>query len=593
MPDARGSSMPASWEYLMPKRKERMALFTRESDLNLATGTTIESAAKAAREHGERQGYIYDPDLDWREAISSVEVPYNERKKLLEMLDAAKKKKFDVLVVSEIRAISRRQVEVLVIYDLLQKYGVRLETIKEKFGEDAMSKAILSLRAMFVEIEVEQSKMRMARGRMDRILIGQAPNAHAKAAYGYCFVNTKAEVKGAYVLNHTIVWVDETGKEWSEYAVAMLIFKLVKEGDSLHKVCRVLNDLKIPTSYQFKAKDPAKTYWQRGSVYSIVTNPIYCGEVWANKYRKIKSENGKHTIRLRPREEWIRLPNSPAIITKDEFEAIQLQLTANKEESIRNNKQKRENLGLLRSGYIFCGICGRRMQSVPPSPAARRNGNTPYYGCANFIKDTTGRQRHRTQIGIPMVDREVRLLIVEILKDPLWCRERVKELRKKQEKPEPVVTREDIQTTIDGVKQSLKRLYRLAEHAEDDDTLDDLAVQMNALEKKKRAAEMLLFDLSDNDEHEEELEKEIVRFEIWAKQVRPNLSDPNYQASYQELRLAIRVLGIRAIVYPTIGEWPWRCKIDTMIPEIMRKLDGDATESVFLEKGSSVKDRSR
>ena len=92
---------------------------------------------------------------------------------------------------------------------LLQKYGIRLETVKEKFGEDAMSKAILSLRAMFVEIEVEQSKMRMSRGRADRLAIGGAPNPHPKAAYGYVFINTLKEVKGAYEFNHAIIFVDE------------------------------------------------------------------------------------------------------------------------------------------------------------------------------------------------------------------------------------------------------------------------------------------------------------------------------------------------------------------------------------------------
>src|SRR5690242_957971 len=115
------------------------------------------------------------------------------------MLAAAKRREFDVLVVPEVRAIFRGQVAVLVIYDRLQKYGVRLETVKEKFGEDAMSKAILSLRAMFVEIEVEQSKMRMMRGRAPRIAIRGAPNPHPFAAYGYSFINTEKEIKGAYV----------------------------------------------------------------------------------------------------------------------------------------------------------------------------------------------------------------------------------------------------------------------------------------------------------------------------------------------------------------------------------------------------------
>jgi len=189
-----------SWEYLMPKRRERAGRYIRESDERLIPGTTtMESGTKLVNEYCSRQGYICEPEHEWREAISAVEVPYMERKKLLAMLAAAKRREFDVLVIPEIRALARRQIEVLIIYDMLQKYGVRLETVKEKFGEDAMSKAILSLRAMFVEIEVEQSKARIMRGRADRVLIGKAPNNHPKAAFGYILVDTPQEIKGKYV----------------------------------------------------------------------------------------------------------------------------------------------------------------------------------------------------------------------------------------------------------------------------------------------------------------------------------------------------------------------------------------------------------
>lgn len=108
--------LSASWEYYMPKRKERMAGYIRESDPSLANSTTIESAAKAVRQYGEKEGYLYDPGHEYKEAISAYTVPYTEREKLLKMLDAAKRKEFDVLVVTEVRAISRRQVEVLVVY---------------------------------------------------------------------------------------------------------------------------------------------------------------------------------------------------------------------------------------------------------------------------------------------------------------------------------------------------------------------------------------------------------------------------------------------------------------------------------------------
>src|SRR5207302_1736733 len=87
--------------------------------------SVMESAAQAIREYGEKEGYLYDTARhEYREAISAYQVPYMERFVLLAVLEAAKRHEFDVLVVTEVRAISRRTVEVFVIYDLLQKYGV-------------------------------------------------------------------------------------------------------------------------------------------------------------------------------------------------------------------------------------------------------------------------------------------------------------------------------------------------------------------------------------------------------------------------------------------------------------------------------------
>ena len=377
------STARVSWEYLMPQRKERAGRYIRESDPRLVAGTTtMESQTSAVNSYCERERYICEPQHEWREAISAVEIPYMERKGLLAMLAAAKRREFDVLIVSEIRALSRQQVEVLVIYDMLQKYGVRLETVKEKFGEDAMSKAILSLRAMFVEIEVEQSKMRMLRGRADRIAIGGAPNSHPYAAYGYFFINTEKEIKGAYIFNHTVVYVDEAGNEWSPYKVVCFIFKLFQSGESIKKICRILNDLHIPTPLKPAKREMA--YWQSGTIFGILKNPIYCGEVWANKYTKRKGASGKPISVRRPPEDWVRLPDAPQIVSKDEFEAIQAQLRINKEEALRNNKHSREEVGLLRAGYAICGMCGRKLRVAPPP---RQHSGIGLYACQSSIED--------------------------------------------------------------------------------------------------------------------------------------------------------------------------------------------------------------
>jgi DNA invertase Pin-like site-specific DNA recombinase len=77
--------------------------------------------------------------------VSAYTVDYTDRVQLMRMLDAAKQRKFTVLVVSEIRALGRKQAEIFVIYNQLQKYGVRLETVQEKFEDSAMGRLMLSL----------------------------------------------------------------------------------------------------------------------------------------------------------------------------------------------------------------------------------------------------------------------------------------------------------------------------------------------------------------------------------------------------------------------------------------------------------------
>lgn len=198
------------------------------------------------------------------------------------------------------------------------------------------------------------------------------------------------------------------------------------------------------------------------------------------------------------------------------------------------------------------------------------NGTSPLYTCQNSEKIKQSESYHRTNIHITQLDREVVKKIVEILTHPLWLRERIAELK---EKDEPVVSDEDIAATIENIRRSMQNIYTLAEKATDDETIAHLTQRMNALELQKRQAEALLFTIEDENEKQEKLEEEIVKFELWVEQVRPLLTNNEYVPSREELRLALRILGIQVTVFPLAGEYPYRYRIDATIPEIMKKLD--------------------
>ncbi len=550
----------------MPKRKERMACYIRESDPYLTDQTTtMESQSKLVREYGAREGYIYDPELEFKEAISAYQIPYLERSKLIAMLAAAKRHLFDVLVVSEIRAISRQQVEVLVIYQEIQRYGIRLETVTEKFGTDAMSKAILGLRAMFAEIEVEQAKMRTGRGKKDRILIGNAPNGCPKPAYGYKFIDTAKEVKGAYEYNHTIIYVDAEGNEWSEYTVALLIFDLAKQAMSLDSIAVYLNELGIPTPK--KPRKGIQAQWRPSTIHVILSNRIYIGEVWCNKYKSIRNEKTrKRSFIKRPIDEQILLEGcvAPALIDKDTFETIQQQLAWNKEDAMRNNKHPHE-LGILRSGFARCSICGCSM--YVDHPKSTKKLTTPVYVCR---QKTTRTQFHNTVISVDKLDREVTAKIIDWVKHPEWVRAKITELR---EDNKPVVDPESIHETLNEIKFKFQNLFTLAEACTDDHTMEDLKLKLQNLEKQRRQAEALLVYIEEDEEERAEIEAEIAKFEKWAESVREDLTNPEYTPTYQELRNAVRIIGTVARVYPVKGEYPYRTEIDITIPKIMEKVN--------------------
>jgi hypothetical protein len=475
-----------------------------------------------------------------------------QREQLQSLLNAAKRKEFDVVSVTQVRAIGRRQVEIFIIYDILQRSGIRLETIHEKFEDDAMGRIVLSLHAGFAEIEREQIYMRMERGKRDRIEIGNAPpNGHAP--YGFILVDGDRETRAIYQFNTQITHIDSQGKEWSPYAVRKHLLELLITGKSLHSVARELNSLGLPPP-----KKPVKgsPCWTPSTVKRIAENEINIGEVWVNKVKRV----GKNIIRL-SKEHWKLLPIcAPAILTKEDYEAIMARIAANKIESRRNNKH--EELDLLRS-HIYCGICGARTHIY------YRSKDDASYKCLRKYSTQDPHYNHRTQIRQPKMDKLGLEAIKDALQHPEVVRQAIEEWKKTKKPP----NNDDIKRTIEGIQRSMSNLYKLAENATDDETIAHLTERMQTLEKQKREAQGLLYDLEDEQEEMQKLENKLASFEQWVEKVRPLILSDEYKPTYEELRQVIRILGIRATIYPERGDYPYRYKIEATVPDVLRILE--------------------
>src|SRR5262249_16877032 len=132
---------------------------------------------------------------------------------------------------------------------------------------------------------------------------------------------------------------------------------------------------------------------------------------------------------------------------------------------------------------------------------------------------------------------------VPFILDPAKVKAKVEELRKDaQLEYDP----QDVKDSIEKIRVKMQNLYTLAENAPDDEELARITQRIQELGKEKRDAEALLYEVQDDEEELEKLEAEITRFEEWANEVRPYLTDPTYKPSYDFMRLAVRILGVTA-----------------------------------------------
>jgi hypothetical protein len=183
-------------------------------------------------------------------------------------------------------------------------------------------------------------------------------------------------------------------------------------------------------------------------------------------------------------------------------------LEINKQDSLRNNKHPKE-LGILRAGYAFCGICGRRL-AVRYHISHDKEYRKPDYFCRQKTGNETLLHNHFTAIGVHILDKVAWEKVLETIKNPHLVRARVAQLR---EENTPAIDTESVEMTLESIRRQMHNLYSLAQHATNDETIQTLTGMLKDLEKQKRETEALLYDVAEDEEEREEVEKEIVKFE--------------------------------------------------------------------------------
>ena len=143
-------------------------------------------------------------------------------------------------------------------------------------------------------------------------------------------------------------------------------------GIGAHKIARILNDEKVPSPtaykqmngihYHMAAKNRNVGLWSSPTVYQMLHNQTYAGNLVQGRHKKISYKTEK-TMWL-PKSQWIVVENThEPIIDMETFETVQMML---KEHTRSGAKGEIHPL----AKKIVCGCCGSFMEQTGRQPRA-------------------------------------------------------------------------------------------------------------------------------------------------------------------------------------------------------------------------------
>ena len=305
------------------------------------------------------------------------------------MMGEIKKKKFDCLVCYRLDRISRSVGDFAQIYKSLERYGVSLICINEKFDtSSSMGKAMLQIAMVFAELERETIAERIRDNmtmlaRSGRWLGGTTP-------LGFKSAQVKSEsIEGKTYSSYKLATVKE------ELDIVQKIFAMYLEGRSLSKVETwfINNDITTRVGKRFTPI----------ALREILSNPVYCiadkqaYDYFAQNESDIcsapESFDGKHGVmtynrtsnsadgqKKQPMSEWIvAVGKHKGMIPSGDWLKAQQLLENNRHLS---RSYKPQNSTALLSGVLVCQNCGEPMRPRVDSNRTTEDGGQRFsYMC--------------------------------------------------------------------------------------------------------------------------------------------------------------------------------------------------------------------
>jgi len=333
----------------------KVAIYTRVSTEDQAReGYSIEVQQEYLLDHAKRMGWevykIYSDD------VSGYVI---DRPALNEMLEDAKRKKFELIITYKLDRFSRKLKDLLNIVDELDDYGVAYKSATEPFDTSTSAgKLMFQQLGSFAEFERNRIKERVFPGMIKGVQQGNWQGARY-APYGYYY---NREKKLLEVVSE-------------EADIVKLIYTMYLSNRTTGQIAEYLY-LK-----EYKTRSGGK--FNSALVCKILKNQIYLGRlVWNQHHYDTKQHTntrvGYKYVRNEPSKVIIAQGRHQPIICQDDFNSVQTKLRNNR----RGVLHRRNVYDYPLTGILYCAKCGYRYQGTSSISNHRLKKRKRWYKCS-------------------------------------------------------------------------------------------------------------------------------------------------------------------------------------------------------------------
>ena len=311
----------------------KIAAYCRVSTEKEAQIDSLEKQIEFFNEFTKKNNYeLYKLYAD--EGISGKQIKH--RKQFQAMMQDAKAKKFDKVVVKDVSRFARNTVDLLQSIRELKSYGIEVDFLNNGEIMEGGSEFILTILGAMAQQESANMSKRVKFGKDITAKKGRVPNI----VFGYDKIPDE---------RYTLKINEEEAK-----IVKEIFESYVYKGIGTTKIAWDLNDRGIRTK-------KTKSKWVQTSIVRMLKNPIYTGRVTNKKSEVTDFITG--TRKDLPEEEWIVVERPEMRIISDElFNRAQDILAQRSNEFKLNNK--REKTEYVFSTLIYCKHCGYSFRRI-------------------------------------------------------------------------------------------------------------------------------------------------------------------------------------------------------------------------------------